>query len=423
MTIKKTKEKNSSNQWLELAKRGMLHDPLIRTALEQLSVNTQDNECYKIIEDAIYSYDVREILSPEPFRLSNPSHKHQVGGPIHLGVVSHTGAKWGLYSKALTRHLLTVGKTGAGKSNLIKHIIRQLLNENISIIVPDRKQDFFELAIKYDFLYLLHDDFYDNWLLPPEGVDPLLWHNILAEILAIHFELRIGAQGLIVEVLTELTNAISQFPTLHDVIKKLHKIAYVDKSYNKESALRLSFRLKWLLTVLGNNVASSKTPDWSILMKSSWAFSISGLASSIQTLCVTVYFAKVLLYRISNNLISDELECLFVLDEASVIFPKSASKKTSLLLDYFQQARAFGLGVIVASQSMNLAQEIYANTGIKVSFALGYGADFSEFASAVGLNKEKSDFMRTISKPGSAVVRDPRYPTPFTVQIERPHDE
>ncbi len=281
------------------------------------------------------------------------------------------------------------------------------------IIIFDRKQDFYDIAMDYSLLYFFKEDFHDNWCQPPSGVEATLWYNILSEILVSLFELRIGAQGLLIEILTS-----HKQPNLYSVVDSLQQY---EKSAHKDTALRLKYRLEWLLTVLGSTAASKHTPDWNKLTNSGFALNISGLSSSVQALCITIYFAKLLLYRICNNLRTDKLETLFVLDEASVIFPKSATKKTSLLLDYFQQARAFGIGVIFASQSMNLAPEIYANTSIKICIGgFGHGSDYSEFASAVGLSKEQSNYMRRLQNAGSAVIKDIRYPHPFTVQIDKP---
>ncbi|MCH9031993.1 MAG: ATP-binding protein [candidate division Zixibacteria bacterium] len=211
------------------------------------------------------------------------------------------------------------------------------------------------------------------------------------------------------------------YPTLRDLSRVLFVISSKSKGSQKEAALRLGHRIRSLIEIIGDAAASRQRPDWGRLIESDWALSLSGLASTTQSLCITIYFAKVLLYRICNNLRSDNLETLIVLDEASMIFPKTATKKTSILLDYFQQARAFGIGVIFASQSMNLADEIFANTAIKIAVGgFGHGADYEAFGSAVGLNRAQRDFMRTISQPGSAVVKDIRHPHPFTVQIERP---
>lgn len=293
------------------------------------------------------------------------------------------------------------------------------------IMVFDRKQDFYDLAIGTDFLYFLLKDFRDNWLAPPNGVDERLWFNIVGEILASSFELRIAAQMLFVDTLLELNTTAKMtkgaYPTLRDVSRRLYQVSTDSKGQSKEVAMRLGHRIGSSTAVLGEAAIARQCADWERLSNFDWALSLAGLASTTQSLCITIYFAKALLYRICNNLRSDKLETLIVLDEASVIFPKSSTKKTSILLDYFQQARAFGIGVIFASQSMNLSDEIFANTATKIAVGgFGHGTDYDAFGSAVGLNRAQREFMRTISAPGSAVVKDLRHGNPFTVQIDRP---
>ncbi|MCK5125558.1 MAG: ATP-binding protein [candidate division Zixibacteria bacterium] len=416
---------NQRDFWMECAKRGIGEDPLIKTALQQLSMNPQDINCQQLITSLIHKYDVRELLHPEPFRRSNPGNRYTVSGSIRMGLVNHTGIEWGISPDMLTKMMCVVGRTGGGKTTVIKAIIRELLKQHkASIIVPDRKQDFFDIAFEFKFLYFLLKDFKDNWCAPPEGVLLRLWFNILAEILTTAFELRIAAHGLLVDTLVELTKkaakSSSHFPTLRDVTQRLFEISNSAKGATKEQALRIGHRISSLLSIVGDAAASRQGLEWSKLSNRDWALSLAGLASSLQSLIITIYFAKCLLYRICNNLRSDKLETLFVLDEASMIFPKTGNKKTSILLDYFQQARAFGIGVIFASQSMNLANEIFANTATKIAVGgFGHGGDYEAFASAVGLNRAQRDFMRTITAPGSAVVKDLRHPYPFTVQIDR----
>lgn len=412
------------NFWLECAERGISDEPLIQTALQQLSVNPSDHECRRTLLEAIHAFDTREKLHPEPFRRSNPGYTKRINGPIRLGVVNHTGAAWGISSDLLTKMMVVIGRTGGGKTTVIKKIIRGLLQGGSKgIMVFDRKQDFYDLAIEFDFLYFLLNHFRDNWVAPPEGVAQRLWFNILAEILATSLELRIAAQGLLIDTFIELSAASQNgngFPTLRDVTRRLFEVSTEARGPKKEIALRLGHRLSSLLAIIGDAMASRQCAEWSKLSNHDWALSLAGLASSTQSLCITIYFAKCLLYRICNNLQSEVLKALIVLDEASMIFPKTATKKTSILLDYFQQARAFGIGVIFASQSMNLADEIYANTAIKIAVGgFGHGADYEAFGSAVGLNRAQRDFMRTISRPGAAVVKDLRYPHPFTLQIDR----
>lgn len=116
------------NYWLECAKRGLTDEALVKSALEQLSINPNDETCHIIITEAINKHDTQELLYPEPFRRFNPA-GNQLSGEIKLGVVLHTGAIWGISPALLTTHLLLVGRTGGGKTSVIKSIIKQLIKK------------------------------------------------------------------------------------------------------------------------------------------------------------------------------------------------------------------------------------------------------------------------------------------------------
>ena len=119
---------NKRDYWLECAARGLSDEDLVKSALQQLSVNPDDDICHGIIMEAINSHDTRELLHPEPFRRSNPSGQ-VMHGEIRLGVIRHTSVVWGISPETLTTHLLLVGRTGGGKTTVIKSIIRQCLGK------------------------------------------------------------------------------------------------------------------------------------------------------------------------------------------------------------------------------------------------------------------------------------------------------
>lgn len=116
-----------SDLWFECAQRGIAEQLDIKTALQQLSINPQDAECIEFVKSRLRSVDIQETLNPEPFRRSNPTRTNEVSGPIQLGNVRHSGVPWGIHPKALTEHLCVIGRTGGGKTTVIKAIIRQLL--------------------------------------------------------------------------------------------------------------------------------------------------------------------------------------------------------------------------------------------------------------------------------------------------------
>ena len=117
-----------SNLWMECSQRDLiLESPAVQTALEQLRIDPYNQNCLKFIHKKINVFDVRETLHPEPFRKTNPNKKDNISGSIHLGIVRHTKARWGLNPHDLNVHICTVGRNGGGKTTVIKHILRSLL--------------------------------------------------------------------------------------------------------------------------------------------------------------------------------------------------------------------------------------------------------------------------------------------------------
>lgn len=118
---------NQSQLWLECAQRGLTSDPLVKSALQQLSINPYDLECAQLIQHEIRSMDIQDILRPDQFRRTNPARLNQVSGSIRLGRVQHSNVWWGIHPQALTEHMVLIGRTGGGKTTVIKALVRQLL--------------------------------------------------------------------------------------------------------------------------------------------------------------------------------------------------------------------------------------------------------------------------------------------------------
>jgi len=113
---------------------------------------------------------------------------------------------------------------------------------------------------------------------------------------------------------------------------------------------------------------------------------------------------------------------IIVLDEAYPMFQKSHEFKDStyLLLDYLAKSREFGIGFIIGTQSLNLADMALANTGIKIMVGgFGLGSDYAAFASATGMTIEQSEFIKRLTLPGQACAKDFRYPHPFTLEVPK----
>lgn len=297
------------------------------------------------------------------------------------------------------------------------------------LMIFDRKDDYQSLLHypKFVFIQLIH--FYINILEPPPGLDFKRWVNIVAEIFSNYLDIRVASRSLLVTTIIKISElpeflASGRYPTLKDVYNYLlYKLKVPLISHTARQKETLINRLEGLFSVFGDNINSHRQLNWNKFIKTDWALSLVGLPTDYQNLIILIIVSKVLMYRIVNNLRSYNLENLIVLDEASTMLKLWHEQREGnyLLLDYLAQSREFGVGFLISTQTIStLPISLLANTGIKIIVGgSGSGTDYDIFASATGMTLEQKNYLKQLTNPGQACVKDPRYPHVFTFKV--PH--
>ncbi len=279
-----------------------------------------------------------------------------------------------------------------------------------------------------NFVYLLMADFYTNWIMPPLGMPLRPWINILGEIMGNFLDIRIAGRSMVADKILWLcqernSEVTGIYPTLQELHRLLTNLTIPMPSHEARYRETVVNRLQGLFAAFGDHICSRRLMNWNAYINGDWAISLAGIPTDLQNLFISVEVARILLYRIHNNLRSRELAGLFVFDEASSIFKKwhENAEGTYLLTDYLAQAREFGLGFLISTQTIsNLASSVLANTSIKVMVGgAGLGTDYDVFASSVGLTPEQKEFLKHNSTPGFACAKDPRYQFAFTLEVNR----
>ena len=106
---------------------GLTRLPEIASALEFLLENPHDKQLLELVQEAIAGYAGQQLVSPDPFRATNPIDPESVCGQIKLGFVEHSDIKYGVNPDELTTHLLICGRTGGGKTSTVLLILSQIL--------------------------------------------------------------------------------------------------------------------------------------------------------------------------------------------------------------------------------------------------------------------------------------------------------
>ncbi|MCK5127314.1 MAG: hypothetical protein KAR42_13750 [candidate division Zixibacteria bacterium] len=296
------------------------------------------------------------------------------------------------------------------------------------INIFDRKFEFHALMIHPKFVYWQLNDYYTNWIEPPPGVKLRFWVNSFCEVFGNYLDIRVAARGLLSSKILWLCKERKSvetgiYPTLTDVYYLLNNTKYPLMTNTARYRETLLNRLDSLFSVFDEQLCSQKKLDWNNFLTIDWAISLDGVPTDYQNLFITVTVAKIMMYRMMNNLRSNRLIDLFVFDEASTIFKKwfDSKEQTFLLSDYLAKAREFGVGFLISTQGLTrISDSVMANSGIKILVGgEGLGTDYDIFASATGMSPEQKQFIKQMTMPGQAVVKDLRYPQPFTLEVQR----
>lgn len=407
---------------------GLFKDPLFGKLLALHRADPEDLELVALLQEGISVAEEREVLDPNPFRAELPSAHDTFPVGLIAGRVKETDVIWRIPEEQLVQHTLLLGRTGGGKTNTAISLVAQLLEKGITVQIFDRKGDFACFSGNRDFLYWLFDDHHVNWIEPTIGLTPRQWLGIFFEICGNHVDIMAATRSLCTKLCLDLvaefdSEHTGRWPTLLDLYFRLKRIkfpAISNLARHQETGIN---RLEGLFAVFGNNICSQRRLNWDRYLNSSWAISLQGIPTDLQSLFISVTISKLLSYRIANNLRSSSLNCLIVLDEASTVFKKSyeTRESTHLLSDYLAQAREFGIGFLIGTQSLSqLSESVSSNTGTKVLVGgCGSGRDYDLFASATGMNREQREHIARHMMPGVAFVRDPRWPTVFQVEVPK----
>jgi hypothetical protein len=298
------------------------------------------------------------------------------------------------------------------------------------LMVMDRKEDFKGLAAYYpDFVFFHWRDFYDNPLRPSTDDDPSTWFPYFLELCSNYFDFRVASRNLMGKRLSLLyersgynKNRI-HCPTPKDLYTDIDEQRFPLISNWARQRETVLDRLQGWLTIFGDNISSRRYADWERLSEIDFGISLMGLPTDYANFYISVLVAKLLYLRIKKGPRTPKLRNLIVVDECAPVFRRVTETRSEagppILADLLVQSREFGVGFLLATQSLvDLSYVAQANCARKVLVGgFGLGLDWEIFASSVGLDNEKKEFVKRSMKPGDAFASDPRYPYAFSLKV------
>jgi len=147
----------------------------------------KNKDLIRLVADRKAKLDYKEEI-----RLPPPSEEKLIG-EYEIGKVIYPDreyADFGLREDEFIKHILIVGMTGSGKTNLAFHLLGQLAKHEKPFLVFDWKRNYRDLKQLQEFKDLKiirlgdeEDNFRFNPLIPPPGTNPKHWMAMLIDVI------------------------------------------------------------------------------------------------------------------------------------------------------------------------------------------------------------------------------------------------
>lgn len=386
----------------------IVEDPKDRTIL---------NELWEVVEDEIKE----QRKDPDPFRKTAPRDELILDGELRLGTIPHHNYPYGIDIRTLVTHLLLLGRTGGGKTTVIKNLLMQILRmpDAPKLMILERKQEFTELLNVSPDLHILDvETLAFNPLCPPKGIAQNKWIGIFTECMVNHLDIREASSSFLMEHATRLIKQCEKdgkFPTLGDLKTFIAQQPYKELSKNGQQKETVLNRLNDLFGHFPAMFSTQSQTDIEKLVNNHCLILLHDIThSTVQNFVMTLLMAQAFLYRKLTCGLQGELTNLIVFDEASGLFRRKAEEQDHVpfIADLVQTARGYGIGLIAASQySTDLAHSLLANAGTRMMVG-GFGRkeDTDTFLNLRGCSKEQHLYVNRNPAPGKAFIADNRWP-------------
>ncbi|AQQ71408.1 type IV secretion/conjugal transfer ATPase, VirB4 family [Limihaloglobus sulfuriphilus] len=362
------------------------------------------------------------ILSLPPYKITNK--------PIKLGNVwyDHKRQVFGLNYEQLLQHTAIFGRSGAGKSNIVMNIFRQLIGRDMPTLFLDWKRNGREIlphVTKKVNVYTAGrkvNSFPFNPFIPPPGVELNVYIQHVVDVMAEAYTLGDGARSLIQKALVSANMKLGVAPSVDQLIDELELISESSKSDKsrsrgwKTTAMRALEELK-LANLTGGS--SKEQQMFTIgLATSINVIELDSLSISTRKFIIPLLFSWIYQVKLSSSQ-REKLSLVLILEEAHNVLYRTQRSTETLTEQLLRQAREIGIGVILVDQQPSqISPTVLGNVHTSVIMNLKDPADITK-AAGLSLLDDTEKYYLTRLEIGVGIVKlQSTWQRPFIVSFD-----
>ena len=338
----------------------------------------------------------------------------KVGKVIHLTTGRETVDAF-LPIQRINQHVAILATTGAGKTNLCRHMIIELYKKGIPCLIFDWKRDYRDLAKKIDaIVYDFKDNLFTFNPLKPSG-EASMWAKELANIMAEVISggaYASGAFSVYIELIDKLYhekgvyNGSRNYPTIFDLLRELEEYSKQKISERERNWIASALKLFKSLAVGKTREAFDVKEGISIaeLLSKTVIIELDGLGDPIaKAFLISVLLQKIRNYRLERKE-RDVLKHVIVIEEAQNVLKKD-QEASSIITTTYREIRSLCEGIISITQMPSeFSKDALANTNTFFVMKLVHKDDKLLACNLLGLNYKYMRILEHLEK-GTAFMK------------------
>ncbi len=358
----------------------------------------------------------------------------QADGDCRLGTVM-SGSRplhpFGLREDEFIQHAAIFGRSGAGKTNTVAVLVRELVRRGKPFLIFDWKRNYRDLLAGPDPVPL---EVYTvgrsvrplrfNPLIPPPGTDLKAWLKKLIEIISHAYYLGEGVMFILQQALDHVYTqfgcyseaGVTRYPTMQDVLAFVQEMPVKGrKAMWLDSTLRAVQSLCFGQISDVINVSSSDSIG-DILTRNA-CLELNALAHAekiflIETLLVWTHHFRML------EPDRETFKHCMIIEEAHNIL--SASKKETVVDLLLREIRELGEGIVLVDQHPSqISVPAIGNTYCTIALNMKHTKDINALADIMQIPRDNRGLLGQLPMGRALVKLQSRFLEPFQIQIPK----
>ncbi len=370
-------------------------------------------------------YEARRIFGDinKEILLSLPP-KSRSKGRFDLGTVQYGKPRWpfGLQEGELLQNLAIFGRSGAGKTNVVFHLLKQLTQRRVPWLFLDWKRTARHLLPQlgnkveiYTPGRSLSPLAFNPFVVPPD-VEQNVYISQVVDVLAEAFTLGDGSRSVLQQALSKAYGDNRIAPTIHEVIDIVEDTPGKERVRGwKISALRALAGIAFSQLA---TTTSKQEEQANGLLKGQTIIELDALSEGakqfiVPILCLWLYAVRLALPT------REKLSLAIVVEEAHHVLYRSTQRSSETVMNrLLRQCRELGMAMIVVDQHPHLiSSAALGNTFTTIMLNLKDPADINRAAGLCQLDEKEKHHLSDLPVGHGIVKMQDRWRKSFLVSF------